>query len=218
MTVDALLGTAIVIAKQPRPGRVKTRLTPALTPEQAADVAAAALLDTLDAVDDLVARHHLLAFDGNLAGWLPAGWQHTAQPVGGLDTRLTAAFATAHASCPGPAVLVGMDTPQLRADQLSSWDPRTHGACLGPAADGGFWALGLADPSLAAEVLLGVPMSTDRTGAVTLDRLRALGLGVAVLDTLTDVDTIDTARDVARLVPGSRFASALDTACLGRTA
>ena len=50
MSDRAALATAIVIAKQPLPGRVKTRLSPELTPAQAADVAAAALRDTLDAV------------------------------------------------------------------------------------------------------------------------------------------------------------------------
>lgn len=218
MTFEMGLATVIVLAKQPRPGRVKTRLTPALTAGQASDVAAAALHDSLDAVDRVPAGRRVLAFDGDPAGWLRSGWRHVAQAEGGLDVRLAHAFRSAQAAHPGPAVLVGMDTPQLRAEHLASWDPRTHGACLGLAADGGFWALGLADPDLAEAVLLGVPMSTERTGALTLARLLALGIEVAMLDTLTDVDTVETACEVARLVPHSRFASALGTARLGRTA
>ena len=206
MSPTGSLETAIVIAKQPRPGRVKTRLMPALTAEQAADVAAAALRDTLEAVALVPAEHFQLAFDGDATSWLPAGWRCVAQPTGGLDVRLAAAFAAVR---PGPAVLVGMDTPQLRADQLACWDPRTHGACLGLATDGGYWAIGLAEPSLAADALLGIPMSSEQTGAVQLARLRALGLEVALLDTLTDVDTVDTACEVARLVPHSRFAAAV---------
>lgn len=218
MNPGVSVSSVIVIAKQPRPGRVKTRLTPALSHRQAADVAAAALRDTLAAAALVPARQRVLAFDGDPSAWLPAGWQHVAQPAGGLDVRLAAAFEAAHAFCPGPAVLVGMDTPQLRPEHLGSWDPDTHGASLGLASDGGFWALGLTDPALATYALIGVPMSTERTGSVQLDRLRALGLEVALLDTLTDVDTIDTAHEVARLAPLSRFALALDTFGLGRTA
>lgn len=215
------LRTAIVIAKQPVPGRVKTRLTPPLTPGEAADVAAAALSDTLDRVAAVRADERILFFDGDPADWLPVGWRHETQPDGGLDERIAAAFAAAGR---GPAVLVGMDTPQLRPDQLGAWNPSTHDACLALAADGGYWALGLADPALAADALLGIPMSTAHTGAAQLERLRELGLRVALLDTLTDVDTVAAAVEVARLVPGSRFAAAVDRAVrsddavLGRSA
>lgn len=204
--MTARLGTVVVIAKRPVAGRVKTRLTPALTPAQAADLAAAALLDTLDAVGRVPARRHLLAFDGDPAGWVPPGWDVVPQPAGGLDVRLGAAFAAAG---PGPAVLVGMDTPQLHTDQLTVWDPTTHDACLGLAHDGGFWTIGFRDPSRAAAAITGVPMSTVETGSRQLDRLRVLGLRVRLLEELTDVDTVDTAREVAALAPDSRFAAAL---------
>ena len=220
------LSSAIVIAKQPVPGRVKTRLTPSLTPVEAADVATAALLDTLDRVAELPADQRVLFFDGDAADWLPVGWRHVAQPAGGLDERIAAAFAAVGS---GPAVLVGMDTPQLRPEHLTGWNPATHDACLGLATDGGFWALGLIDPARANHALRGIPMSTEHTGAAQLERLSELGLRVALLDTLTDVDTVDTAVEVARLVTGSRFAAAVDhvvssdaipaeRAVLGRTA
>jgi hypothetical protein len=76
---------------------------------------------------------------------------------------------------------------------------------FGPAADGGFWALGLRvpDPSL----LRGVPMSTARTGAIQRDRLVAAGLRIADLPRLRDVDTAADAVAVSRLAPRSRFAA-----------
>ncbi len=204
--------TIIVIAKEPVAGRVKTRLVPPLTYEQAAAVAGAALLDTLDAVDALDADERVLAFAGDPTAWLRPGWRAVAQPTGGLDLRLAAAFA---AVAPGPAVLVGMDTPQLEVGQLAAFDPSRFDACLGPATDGGFWAIGFADPSQAAAAILGVPMSTAHTGADQLERLRALGRPVQVLDELTDVDTVESADEVALLAPASRFARALARATVG---
>lgn len=199
------IGTVIVLAKEPRPGFAKTRLTPPLTPHQAARLAAAALEDTLAAVADVPAARRVLAFDGDASSWLPAGWELAAQRAGGLDERLTAAFA---AVASGPAVLVGMDTPQLAPADLTAWDPTRYDACLGPATDGGYWALGLADPRHAAAVLPGVPMSQDDTGAHQLVRLQAEGLRVQLLDELTDVDTFAAADAVARLVPHGAFGAA----------
>jgi glycosyltransferase A (GT-A) superfamily protein (DUF2064 family) len=196
------LATAIVIAKQPLPGRVKTRLVPPLTHAEAAHVAAAAIRDTLRAVDAVGARHRLLAFDGHPEAWLPTGWRACRQPEGELDRRLVAAFAAASR---GPAVLVGMDTPQLRPGQLS-FDPGRYDACLGPATDGGYWAIGFTDPRVAAAAISGIPMSRHDTGARQLARLYALGLRVQVLDELTDVDTVDAAVAVAEVAPRTEFA------------
>ena len=69
------------------------------------------------------------------------------------------------------------------------------------------WALGLRDPR--GDLLRGVAMSQDDTGARTLARLRAAGLGVGLLPTLRDVDYIDDARRVAGLAPRTAFANAL---------
>jgi glycosyltransferase A (GT-A) superfamily protein (DUF2064 family) len=206
---SAGVDTVIVIAKQPVAGRVKTRLVPPLTPQQAADVAAAALADTLDTVAALPVRRHLLIFDGDPHSWTPRPWRSCPQVSGGLDRRLTGAFGRVRR---GPALLVGMDTPQLRVEQLTRYDASRYDACLGMATDGGYWAIGLRDPRLAASAILGVPMSTPDTGAEQLRRLERLGLRVLLLDELTDVDTIDSALTVAALTPGSRFALAVERA------
>lgn len=123
--------------------------------------------------------------------------------------RLVAAFASAD---PGPAVLVGMDTPQVSAEQVSVFDPSRYDACMGPATDGGYWAIGFADPGQASAAITGIPMSTEHTGADQLKRLQELGMRVQILEELTDVDTIDSARDVAQIAPASAFATALATA------
>ncbi len=208
MKVSALAPTLLVIAKEPVPGRVKTRLTPPYSPRQAAALAEAALIDTLHAVLRAPARRRVLVLDGEPGPWLPRGFDVLPQADGGLDERLAAAFA-AHAD--GPALLVGMDTPQLTPGLLApALEPDAWAECdawFGPASDGGFWALGLAAPD--PELIRGVPMSTDRTGAVQRRRLTDAGLRVRDLSLLRDVDTAADATVVAADVPRSRFATRL---------
>jgi uncharacterized protein len=192
--------TLLVIAKQPVPGRVKTRLVPPCTHEQAARLAEAALADTLHTAAMLPATRRVLVLDGRPGPWLPPGFEIVPQCGGPLDERLAGAFAAAR----GPALLIGMDTPQVTPGLLTV-DWKAADAYFGPAADGGFWALGLRVPAPA--LLRGVPMSTPGTGAVQRARLLAAGLRVADLPQLRDVDTAADAVAVARQAPRSRFAT-----------
>lgn len=194
----------LVIAKRPVAGRVKTRLTPPCTPEQAAAVAAAALRDTLRVAGQVAARHHVLVWDGDPDGWVPPDWDVVAQVDGGLDRRLCAAFTGV--ADHGPALLIGMDTPQADGDVLRRFAPGRFDACLGPTEDGGFWVLGLREPARAVDVLPGVPMSTDGTFAQQRRRLVAAGLSVQPLPGLVDVDTASTAAAVAAGAPHTEFA------------
>lgn len=194
--------TLLVVAKEPRPGRVKTRLTPPFTPAEAAALAEAALDDTLRTVAATPAERRVLVLDGESGPWLPPGFDVVPQCPGGLDERLAAAFA----GCDGPALLIGMDTPQVTPELLTV-DFDGYDACFGPAEDGGFWALGLAHPD--PDLLRGVPMSTAATGAVQRARLVAAGLRVRDLPRLRDVDTSADAQAVAAGAPHGRFATAL---------
>jgi hypothetical protein len=192
--------TLLVIAKQPVPGRVKTRLVPPCTHEQAAALAEAALADTLHTVLSVPARRRVLVLDGRPGPWLPPGFDIVPQCGGALDERLAAAFAAVR----GPALLIGMDTPQVTPGLLTV-DWAAADAVFGPAHDGGFWALGLRAPDPA--LLRGVPMSAPGTGAVQRGRLLAAGLRVTDLPQLRDVDTAADAVAVARQAPRSRFAA-----------
>ena len=107
--------TLIVIAKECLPGKVKTRLHPPLSLDQAAQLAAASLDDTLAAVAPLPATRRVLAFDGQVAPASAAGYDIVPQVSGGLDARLGAIFD----GCNEPAVLIGMDTPQVSAAVLA---------------------------------------------------------------------------------------------------
>jgi uncharacterized protein len=198
--------TLIVIAKEPVAGRVKTRLCPPCTPEQAAELAAAALQDTLTAVAETPAARRIVCLDGRPGAWLPDGFDVVPQSGGGLDERLAHAFA----GVDGPALLIGMDTPQVTpallaesARELVRWP---NGSVLGLAFDGGWWAVGLRRPDPGA--FLGVPMSAADTGARQRDRLCARGSIPTLLPELRDVDTYADAQIVAADLPRSRFARA----------
>ncbi|MFC9436070.1 DUF2064 domain-containing protein [Nocardia sp. NPDC057030] len=210
--------TLLVIAKAPIAGFAKTRLTPPLTPREAARVAAAALLDTLDSVLRSDVSHRVVAFTGDL-GAAECGDELSAaltqfevvpQRGDGFGARLANAHADA-ASFGAPVLQIGMDTPQIGPDVLTAAAielAEGDTALLGPADDGGWWALGLpsAQP---ARVLADVPMSTDRTGELTRKAVQDCGYRVDLLPQFSDVDTFDDALRVAAVSCG-RFARTFD--------
>jgi uncharacterized protein len=197
----------VIIAKRPEPGRVKTRLVPPCSPEQAARLAGAALGDTLVAVAlTHRARRRVIALDGAPGAWVPRGFDVVAQRGNGLAARLAAAFEDVG----GPAFLVGMDTPQITPGLLDAALAALEGAdaVFGAALDGGYWGIGLRRPD--PDVFRDVPMSSPTTGAFQRARLAELGLTTELLPSLRDVDTIDDAYAVAAAAPHTRFAAALE--------
>jgi glycosyltransferase A (GT-A) superfamily protein (DUF2064 family) len=207
---------ALVVAKAPVAGLVKTRLGAEVGMVRAADLAAAALLDTIAACADAFGVEGcLLALTGDLGeaergaelGRALDGWRVFPQRGSTFAERL----AHAHADVPtgGPVLQVGMDTPQLTASHLhdAAKSMAEAEAVLGPAEDGGWWLLGLHRPAAAA-ALRAVPMSTPTTYADTRQALTDAGLGVATTALLRDVDTSADAAAVARTVPDSEFGRA----------
>lgn len=208
--------TVLVTAKAPVPGLAKTRLAATVGYDAAADLAAAALLDTLAAAAPAAAgrEHRVVALAGDLEQAARAeqldralrDWRVVPQRGEGFDQRLAAAHADAG---PGPVVQVGMDTPQVTSDLLQAVADAlvVDDAVLGPAPDGGWWVLGLRDPAH-AEALVGVPMSTPQTYDDTRAALLARGIGVGATATLRDVDDAADAEAVASAAPGTLFARA----------
>jgi rSAM/selenodomain-associated transferase 1 len=198
----------VVIAKSPRPGRSKTRLMPPCDPPQAARLAEAALRDTLLAVAATRCEERILALAGPPGGWLPDGFRIVDQGEGTLDRRLAHVFSR----CPGPTLLIGMDTPQvdrwLLEEAISTLEEPGTDAVLGHAEDGGYWAIGLRRPDPRA--FAGVPMSVAETGVRQEAALRHLGMSVSLLPTLRDVDLIGDARAVAAMAPAGCFARAVE--------
>ena len=203
---------ALVVAKAPVAGQAKTRIAADVGPEAAADLAAAALLDTLDSV---VASGMtvVVALAGDLdraarADELRAvlsGLVVVPQVGDSFGERL--ARAHLDADCGHGVVQVSTDAPQLYADDLREAADRLsdHPSVLGPAEDGGWWLLGVNHGS-DASALATIEMSTSATGQHTREVLPA---PTALLRTLRDVDTWSDARAMAKNVPHSRFAAAV---------
>ncbi|MEU4311381.1 DUF2064 domain-containing protein [Nocardia sp. NPDC024068] len=221
-----LPATVLIVAKAPVAGFAKTRLTPPLSPVQAARLAAAALLDTLAAVRDCPLAHRMVALTGDLgaaeygaeiAAALTA-FEVRSQRGDGFGVRLANAHADA-ARAGLPVLQIGMDTPQVTSRMLADAAGAlvaAGDALLGPAADGGWWGLGLPDPQ-AARLLADVPMSTPATGEHTRRALRSCGYRVGPLPMLTDVDHYDDALRVAGDCSG-RFAAEMDALTAGQAA
>jgi glycosyltransferase A (GT-A) superfamily protein (DUF2064 family) len=202
------------MAKSPRPGRVKTRLCPPCTPEEAAEVATAALADTLDAVAACGATRKVLALDGEPGPWLPPGFEVVPQRGGALNERLTNAWADTG----GPGLQIGMDTPQVTAAELDALltavEEGVRPAVLGYALDGGWWVIGwrAADPRA---VFAGIPMSAATTGLAQETRLRGLGFDVLRADPKRDIDHADDLAAVAEAFPHLRTAGVARSFAVG---
>jgi uncharacterized protein len=202
----------LVMAKAPAPGRVKTRLCPPCSPDEAALVAEAALVTTLAAVAASRASRRIVALAGPPGPWLPPGFEVLHPRGDGFAERLANAWADAGTG----GIQIGMDTPQVSPADLDGAletlaAPGTD-AVLGLAEDGGWWVIGLRyAPTAAHELFRGVPMSTPVTGAAQLARLRRLGLRVTVVGRHRDIDTWADATAVAATMPATPFAEAIRT-------
>ena len=203
----------LLVAKAPIAGRVKTRLGAVVGPVPAAGLAAAALLDTIQACREADAEGHLsLAGDlrdavrGRDIAAALAGWTVTSQRGDGFAERLVRAHADAG---PGVVVQIGMDTPHVTAAAIAEVADglSAHDAVLAPAEDGGWWALGRRHPDAVRHVAQ-VQMSTAHTFRHTRSALELAGCRVGHASAMTDVDTVEDADLVAGLAPHTRFARA----------
>ena len=194
----------LVIAKAPVPGRVKTRLQPSFSGLQAAQLAGAALRDTVAVADDAAWLGVALDLCGlaRVPRWIPG--EIFPQVQGNLGTRLDAAFSEARLRTDLPIVLLGMDTPQVSQQDLLAvvGGLAERDFVIGPALDGGFWTLAVTGALPA--VLSDVPMSEPDTADRTLAALQPFG-SVGLAATLEDVDDAASAARVADLVPDSNF-------------
>jgi glycosyltransferase A (GT-A) superfamily protein (DUF2064 family) len=209
----------LVVAKAPAPGHAKTRLAASVGDQAAADIAAAALLDTLDAVAAADVQGRVVALIGDLDG-ASAGDEirssladFTVVPQRGADfaERLANAHVDAAEAAGGlPVLQIGMDTPQVTGELIGECarELLAVDAVLGLARDGGWWVLGVTEATM-ADCLRAIPMSRSDTGAVTLAALGDTGANVSLVPTLADVDTVDDIDVVRRAcAPGSRFVRA----------
>jgi rSAM/selenodomain-associated transferase 2/rSAM/selenodomain-associated transferase 1 len=189
------LPTLVIMAKAPRPGRVKTRLAKALGAQEAARVYSLLARRVVDQLRSGPYRT-VLSFDPPgereaVEGWL-GGEDLTLLPQapGELGARLEAAAREALEVSP-TVVLVGTDAPGvtegLVREALGAL--KENDLVLGPATDGGYYLIGMS--TLHRELFQGIPWSTQEVLGTTLDRANALGLRTTLLPPLQDVDTLE---------------------------
>lgn len=184
----------LVFAKAPVPGRVKTRLIPALGAVRAAALHARLVDQTLAITSRVDAwRTELWCHpDRENPDLVECAGRHHAvlREQTGIDLgeRMHNAFVTTLAEAER-AVLIGTDCPGLRVDHISrAFEALRVGAdaVLGPAIDGGYYLIGLGDPE--PEAFVDVPWGSETVLASTRQRLQGLGLRVSELPMLRDLD------------------------------
>ena len=189
----------VLFAKAPRPGRVKTRLIPALSAEDAAALYEAFVRDMWERLRVVAPDSCFLYSD---TAWPPyvelAGARRVALQRGGdLGEKLLHGFEELSAQGYGRTLIVGSDSPTLPADYLRrGLDlPASKDAVLGPTFDGGYYAVGCRVPE--AAMFSQVAWSTSATLAHTERAFEGIGWSMERLPPWYDVDTIDDLRRLA---------------------
>lgn len=210
----------LVVAKAPVPGLAKTRIGAVVGAEAAAELAAAALLDTLDATERWAPGcRRLLAMTGSLRTAARgaeiarrlAAWTVVEQRGATFADRLVSAHRAAAArwtpDC--PVIQIGMDTPSIIGSDLDAiLAPLVDGdadVALGPAVDGGWWGIATRRSGY-ADQLAAVPMSRPDTAVRTVSAMEAAGARVRLVHVLRDVDEWADAVALSRSAPQLRTA------------
>lgn len=217
--------TLVVIAKAPVAGQAKTRLAKTVGDQAAADIAAATLLDTLDAVEATPVQARVVALTGDMSRASSSAeirsrldaLQMVEQRGDDFSARLANAIVDAASTAgPRPVLLIASDTPQVTASLLTECAQALleTDVVFGLAHDGGWWVLGVTDPAM-ADCLNAIPTSRSDTGPATLEALRGRGFSVKLVAELSDVDTVDDVEIVRTdCAPDSRFVRAIKVAGL----
>jgi rSAM/selenodomain-associated transferase 1 len=198
----------MIFAKPPEPGRVKTRLLPALSPQQAADVHRACLQDSLALVNRIPGCQKCLRVAAELnqtqelaaALGLGRGWRVDIQRGRNLGERLHEAFDLVFRSGCRKVVVVGTDTPWMSGERLLralAWLDAAD-VVLGPCTDGGYYLLGAR--RLVPQMFLGIPWSTSRACEATLRALEKAHAKYRLLPRDFDLDRPEDLERAAQLL------------------
>ena len=197
-----------VMAKAPRPGKVKTRLSPPLTPEQASALNICFIRDTTENIRQVteagnsvgVVAYTPIGDEAAFDGLLPAAFQLLAQRGDGFGERLLHASEDLFACGFSAVCLIDSDSPTMPQDALRQAVETLSRAgdrmVLGGSDDGGYYLLGI--KRLHQRLFEQIDWSTERVFAQTLERAREIGLQAELLPTWYDVDDAATLERLRR--------------------
>jgi rSAM/selenodomain-associated transferase 1 len=198
----------LVVAKRPAPGRTKTRLTPPLSPRQAATLYECFLKDTLDLMRKIPAVQPAIAYlpapDKAYFSSLAPDFELLLQTGSDLGSRLDHALAHYLTLGYERVVIMNSDGPTLPPRYLELAFEMLAGdtdVVLGPCDDGGYYLIGLKQP--APRLLREVRMSTSHVTADTLALAADMGLQATLLPCWYDVDDVDALARLIKELDGS---------------
>jgi rSAM/selenodomain-associated transferase 1 len=187
-----------IFAKAAQPGRVKTRLMPALSAESAADLALAFLRDTVETMQRVspwcAATPIVLFAPGDTEPWfrtvLGPGVRLLAQSDGDLTERLQQAYRALAARGFSSVCFVGTDSPTIPPALIESAFSllQDHDVVIGPATDGGYYLIALRAEH--NQIFEGIEWSTSAVMQQTRAVAIALQLRVALLPEWYDIDDV----------------------------
>lgn len=182
----------VIFVRAPRRGTVKTRLARSLGDDNALQAYRTLLSATCDALRELEPVELRVTPDDaapELNEWLQPGWTTARQGSGNLGERLAASLNAHFTSGAASVVIIGSDCPEITAQDIQDAHNALANAdvVLGPATDGGYWLVGLRNPTVA--IFDDIAWSTDAVFRQTCERAASLSLSVATLRTLDDIDT-----------------------------
>jgi hypothetical protein len=185
----------IIFTRYPEPGNTRTRLIPVLGAEGAATLQRQMTEHKLAEVNQLL-TFYPLSVEVHFAGgneqlmqeWLGSSLVYRRQSEGDIGDRMASAFQASFAAGMTAGVLIGSDCPDLNVSLMAEAFQllRQHDLVLGPALDGGYYLIGLR--RLIPELFTGIPWSTAEVLQQTITIAKRLGLAVAKLPLLSDVD------------------------------
>lgn len=186
----------VIMTKAPRPGAVKTRLTPPLTPDEAVTLNYCFLCDIANMIAKLGSRIQGIGCftPANAAdafrNVFPANFLLLPQREGSLSERLIHVVDHLLARGFAAVCLMGSDSPTLPgsvlAEAVAILARPKETIVIGPTEDGGYYLIGLKKSH--PELFEGIDWSTDRVGVQTLNRAILLGLPIHLLPKHYDVD------------------------------
>jgi rSAM/selenodomain-associated transferase 1 len=188
-----------VMTKYPQLGKVKTRLTPLLSPQDAARVHQVFLTHIVNRLKTLNPLSLKIACDppeklNAMREMLNSNAEYLPQCAGDLGARL----ADVHESATKSMLFFGVDSPDVPVAHIQRAARSFSDAdvVVGPSEDGGYWCLGLSPNVDAKRLLCDIAWSSGRERAQTIDRANSLGYRVVETDPWDDVDRPD---DLKRL-------------------